>query len=206
MSGIERTDSLVWNPHKLMNIPLICSALLVKEKGTLQANITDLNTDYIFHDMDQVEDLGKKSIQCGRRVDAVKLWFAWKYFGKDGYRKRIDRLMDLAAYAESLVASHPRLELMAPRQSFTVCFRYVPNEADDLNAFNLQLREKLRRTGKSIVNYGYTDGEMTIRLVTANAELDFPDLDLFFNHLVEAARGLEEDPEHEITRRLSYAR
>ena len=206
MNGIERTDSFVWNPHKLMNIPLICSALLVREQGTLQANITDLNTDYIFHDIDQVEDLGKKSIQCGRRVDAVKLWFAWKYYGKDGYRKRIDRLMELAEYAEKLVVSHPRLELMAPRQSFTVCFRYVPNEADDLNEFNLQLREKLRRSGKSIVNYGYTGGEMTIRLVTANAELDFPDLDLFFNHLIKAAMVLEEKTEHEIPDKFSYAR
>ncbi|MBL4939071.1 MAG: hypothetical protein JKY16_02090 [Lutibacter sp.] len=46
MKGIERTDSFVWNPHKLMNIPLICSALLVKERGTLQHNITDINADY----------------------------------------------------------------------------------------------------------------------------------------------------------------
>lgn len=32
MKGIELTDSFAWNPHKLMNIPLICSALLVKKK------------------------------------------------------------------------------------------------------------------------------------------------------------------------------
>ena len=80
MNGIDQVDSFAWNPHKLMNIPLICSVILVKKKGVLQHNITDINTDYIFHDIDQIEDLGKKSIQCGRRVDAVKLWFAWKYF------------------------------------------------------------------------------------------------------------------------------
>ncbi|NCQ10829.1 MAG: cysteine synthase, partial [Bacteroidetes bacterium] len=44
MKGIEQTDSFAWNPHKLMNIPLICSALLVKKRGTLQHNITDINT------------------------------------------------------------------------------------------------------------------------------------------------------------------
>ena len=49
MKGIEKTDSFAWNPHKLMNIPLICSAILVKKRGTLQHNITDINTDYIFH-------------------------------------------------------------------------------------------------------------------------------------------------------------
>jgi glutamate/tyrosine decarboxylase-like PLP-dependent enzyme len=128
MKGLEKTDSFAWNPHKLMNIPLICSVILVKQKGTLQYNLTDLNTDYIFHDIDEIEDLGKKSIQCGRRVDAVKLWFAWKYFGLEGYQQRIDNLMEMAAYAEKLVHENPRLELMAPRQSFAICFRYVPEK------------------------------------------------------------------------------
>ena len=87
MKGIEKTDSFAWNPHKLMNIPLICSVLLLKKRGVLQHNITDINADYIFHDIDMIEDLGTKSIQCGRKVDAVKLWFAWKYFGLEGYSK-----------------------------------------------------------------------------------------------------------------------
>jgi glutamate/tyrosine decarboxylase-like PLP-dependent enzyme len=92
MKGLEKTDSFAWNPHKLMNIPLVCSVILVKQKETLQYNLTDLNTDYIFHDIDEIEDLGKKSIQCGRRVDAVKLWFAWKYFGLKGYQHALTTL------------------------------------------------------------------------------------------------------------------
>ena len=180
--GIEKTDSFAWNPHKLMNIPLVCSALLVKETGTLQKNITDINTDYIFHDIDDIEDLGKKSIQCGRRVDAVKLWFAWKYFGLDGYESRINNLIDLAAYAEEKVKSHPRLELMCDRQSFTVCFR-VNSTAADLNQYNLAVRENLRKSGKSIVNFGYIGQELAIRLVTSNAEMEPSDIDQFFQNL-----------------------
>ncbi len=182
LNGIEKTDSFAWNPHKLMNIPLICSALLVKETGTLQKNITDINTDYIFHDIDDIEDLGKKSIQCGRRVDAVKLWFAWKYFGLDGYESRINNLINLATYAEEKVKSHPRLELMCDRQSFTVCFR-VNSTASDLNQFNLAVRENLRKSGKSIVNFGYIGQDLAIRLVTSNAEMEPNDIDQFFQNL-----------------------
>jgi glutamate/tyrosine decarboxylase-like PLP-dependent enzyme len=192
LKGLEKTDSFAWNPHKLMNIPLICSVILVKQKGTLQYNLTDLNTDYIFHDIDEIEDLGKKSIQCGRRVDAVKLWFAWKYFGLEGYQQRIDKLMEMAAYAEKLVHENPKLELMAPRQSFAICFRYVPDKDVDLNDFNLQLRETLRKTGQTIVNYGYIGKNLTIRLITANGELEESDIDLFFNRLISVAKQLEE--------------
>lgn len=193
MKGLEKTDSFAWNPHKLMNIPLICSVILVKQKGTLQYNLTDLNTDYIFHDIDEIEDLGKKSIQCGRRVDAVKLWFAWKYFGLKGYQQRIDNIMNMAARAEKLVQENPRLELMAPRQSFAICFRYIPEKDINLNDFNLQLRETLRKTGQTIVNYGYIGKNLTIRLITANGELDKSDIDLFFNRLNSVAKELEEN-------------
>ncbi|TKC49101.1 hypothetical protein EI555_002663 [Monodon monoceros] len=34
LSGIERANSVTWNPHKLMGIPLQCSAILTGEKGT----------------------------------------------------------------------------------------------------------------------------------------------------------------------------
>ncbi|BAX81766.1 pyridoxal phosphate-dependent decarboxylase family protein [Labilibaculum antarcticum] len=191
MKGIEQTDSFAWNPHKLMNIPLICSALLVKKRGTLQHNITDINTDYIFHDIDAIEDLGKKSIQCGRKVDAVKLWFAWKYFGLEGYQKRIDNLIDMAVYAENIVNENPQLELLSERNSFAVCFRYIPKNESDLNKFNLELRESLRKSGKSIVNYGYIGKTLAIRLITANGELQKSDIDLFFANLLFEVEKLE---------------
>lgn len=191
MSGIEKTDSFAWNPHKLMNIPLVCSVILVKDKTTLYENITDVNTDYIFHDMEDIVDLGKKSIQCGRRVDAVKLWFAWKYYGINGYENRIDNQLNMVSYAEEVVNSSSKLEMIATRQSFTVCFRYIPENDTDLNKFNLELREKLRKSGKTIVNYGFFGKTLTIRLVIANAEVEKEDLDMFFEFLLEAGSDLE---------------
>ena len=202
MKGIEKTDSFAWNPHKLMNIPLICSVILVKKRGTLRHNITDINTDYIFHDIDQIEDLGKKSIQCGRKVDAVKLWFAWKYYGLEGYRSRIDNSIDMASYAEKRVIENPSLELLTPRQSFAVCFRYVPERETDLNKFNLELRESLRKSGKSIVNYGYLGDTLAIRLITANGELERSDIDLFFDHLLTEAEKLDKAYEYSESRDL----
>ena len=191
MRGIEKTDSFAWNPHKLMNIPLICSALLVKKRGSLQKNITDINTDYIYHDIDLIEDLGKKSIQCGRKVDAVKLWFAWKYFGLKGYENRIENLIDMAIYAEEIVNNASRLELMSVRNSFAVCFRYVPESKTDVNQFNLAIRETMRKEGLSIVNYSYMEKQLVIRLIVANGELETKDIDLFFENINKIGKRLE---------------
>ena len=191
IKGVEETDSFAWNPHKLMNIPMVCSMILVKSKGTLQQNITDVNTDYIYHDIDGIEDMGKKSLQCGRRVDAVKLWFALKYYGIKGYQQRIENSIKMAAYAEEKVKDHPDLELLFPRQSFSVCFRYIPEMETDMNRFNFEMRESLRKSGKSIVNFGYLGKILAIRLITANGELKKSDIDLFFENLLIAAKEFD---------------
>jgi glutamate/tyrosine decarboxylase-like PLP-dependent enzyme len=190
-AGSERTDSFSWNPHKLMNVPLPCSTLLVRERGVLEGNLTSMETGYLFHDLEEGEDLGRKSIQCGRRVDAVKLWMAWKVFGIDGYRQRIDNQMAMAAHAEQRVRQHPKLEMMAPRQSFAVCFRYRANQETDLNDFNLRVREELRKSGRTMVNYAHIGDALVLRLVTVNGELERSDIDRFFDLLLETARRLE---------------
>ncbi len=188
MNGIHRTDSFAWDPHKLMNIPLICSVILTREKGVLENNLTDINTDYIYHNNEEMTDLGEKSIQCGRHVDAVKLWFAWKYYGKDGYDKRISNMINIARYAEEIVKNHPDLEMVSPRQSFSVCFRYRPPFETNPDEFNFMVREKMRRDGKSMVNYGYVNDQMTIRFVASNGDLEKKDIDQFFNHYLHSAK------------------
>jgi glutamate/tyrosine decarboxylase-like PLP-dependent enzyme len=189
--GSELTDSFCWDAHKLMGIPLISSALLVKQKGILQSNLSDINTDYIYHDNSEIEDLGKKSVQCGRRVDAVKLWFSWKYYGRRGYEEKVDHLMNLAAHAEQHVHNHPKLQMVAPRQTLTVCFRYIPQNTENINEFNFNIRENLRKSGKNMVNVAWLNNMMFIRLISSNFESQISDVDTFFENFIETAANLE---------------
>lgn len=75
LNGIERTDSLSWNPHKSLGVPLQCSLLLIKEKGLLhECNSTA--AQYLFQQdkfYDVSYDTGDKSVQCGRKVCSKKL-------------------------------------------------------------------------------------------------------------------------------------
>lgn len=191
--GLEQTDSFTWDAHKLMNVPLVCSVILVKQAGSLQHNIIGTNTDYLYHSNSVDEDLGEKSIQCGRRADAVKLWFSWKFYGKEGYAKRIDNLMAMAAHAEDIVKQTPTLELLSPRQTLSICFRYLPKMKVDLNQFNLAVRENLRKSGKSIVNYGYIGETLAIRLVISNGDMQKEDVEQFFQNFMLVANGVESE-------------
>jgi glutamate/tyrosine decarboxylase-like PLP-dependent enzyme len=194
LSGCEQADSISWDPHKMMCIPLTCSVILVKHKSILYRTCSSSGTDYLFHsEKDSLHDLGRMSLQCARRVDALKLWLSWKFYGDKGYDDIITNLFELAKYAIQFIQKHNRLELVAPKNSVSVCFRYVLNEGIDGNHFNIMLRKHLHKTGKSLVNYASIHERIAIRLMITNPHLTTKDIDLFFKNLLATAEELEKN-------------
>ncbi len=202
--GLEHADSFAWNPHKLMNVPLVTSVILFNDKHSLKKSLTKLSTSYIFHENeDENCDLGESSIQCGRRNDVLKLWLTWKYFGNTGYEKRINHLFELADYLKKKIVTHKDFELSANVQTVSVCFRYNPGKDYDLNALNLKIREELRKSGKSMVNYGYINETLTIRFIAANADTTINDIDIFFKNFSETAMSVRKQIDKNNAKRLN---
>ena len=191
LSGSNEADSFTWDPHKMMTIPLICSVLLVKDESVLREVCSSSRAEYLFHDHEhQAYDLGPISLQCGRRVDALKLWLSWKYYGDKGYEKRIDKLFELADYATELVVNETHLELMHPTQSVTVCFRYNPGTTDELDTLNLNLRDRLLKRGETMINYSYLRGQVILRLVFVNPEVTNADVEIFLKNVLKIGKLL----------------
>ncbi len=184
LDGVENADSLAWNPHKTMGVPLICSALLCRKRGVLASSASCDHSDYLFHD-EESPDLGKKSLQCGRKVDALKLWLSWKYFGDRGYEKRINRMMALAQYASSVIRSADDMELKSDVYSFNVCFQFTGGTGDvrSRNAVNRQIRDRLLYDGSSAVNYASLNGETVLRIAFINPDISESDVDTFFSNV-----------------------
>ena len=60
------------------------------------------NAQYLFQQdkfYDVSYDTGDMSIQCGRKVDVLKLWMMWKGKGANGLQADVNHLFDLAGLA-----------------------------------------------------------------------------------------------------------
>ncbi|XP_039892906.1 glutamate decarboxylase 1 isoform X1 [Simochromis diagramma] len=130
LEGIERACSVTWNPHKMMGVPLQCSAILVKKRGLLQ-ECNKLGAQYLFQTdkpYDVSYDTGDKSIQCGRHVDVFKLWLMWKAKGSDGFGSQVNKCLENAEYLYDQLQKRAEFELVfknKPEHS-NVCFWYIP--------------------------------------------------------------------------------
>lgn len=130
LSGIERADSIAWNPHKSLGVPLQCSMLLIKQKGLLH-ECNSSSAHYLFQQdkfYDTSFDTGDKSVQCGRKVDVFKFWLMLKARGTDEFARLIDNAVARTKYLSQIVANRDGFRPIQTEEfQFTnVCFWYIP--------------------------------------------------------------------------------
>ncbi|SNX85524.1 related to glutamic acid decarboxylase [Melanopsichium pennsylvanicum] len=124
MKGSHLADSITINPHKLLNVPLQCSFLLVRDADTLSAN--SLDAGYLFHSKDRRENAAMKTMGCGRRGDALKFWLYWVRYGKHGFGQHVDAGLELATeLVEYIQTKKDTIELgpLAEPLFLQICFR-----------------------------------------------------------------------------------
>ncbi|XP_075224255.1 glutamate decarboxylase-like protein black [Lycorma delicatula] len=204
LSGIERADSVTWNPHKMLAAPQQCSTFLTRHKDIL-TQCHSANAQYLFQKdkfYDTRYDTGDKHIQCGRRADVLKFWFMWKAKGTDGFEAHVDNLFDNARYFTEKIRHHPNFELVLPHPECTnICFWFVPkslqgtqNEPDytqKLHKVAPKIKEEMVRKGSMLITYQPLNNLPNFfRLVLQNSALNYSDMDYLIEELERLGSNL----------------
>lgn len=197
LPGIERVDSMTWDFHKMLGTSLMCNVLLLNsDQQHLNRACGAGDGSYLFREQDddnnqhKALEPGTSSLQCGRRVDAFKWFLDWKFYGQSGLSERVQRFLALSKFAEQIIHNDPNLELVVPRQSFNLCFRFINNDIQDLNDLNQQIRTTLYQRGDSLVGIAWIDGNLILRWLASNLALNEDNIRQFFQTLVETGMDI----------------
>lgn len=191
LEGAQLADSFTWDAHKLMHIPLIASFILFKKPGVLRESHDGGGNTYIFHDYENKSyDTGPQSLQCGRRVDSLKLWLSWRALGDEGYEKLMDQHFDFAKRLTNYINQNDRLKLFFEPTFLNICFQVLPQKQTnqkETNDLNLKLRERLLKDGRFMVNFSWDNDTPFFRLVIANPQSQYKDYIAFLDELLAIA-------------------
>ncbi|XP_043497787.1 acidic amino acid decarboxylase GADL1 isoform X1 [Polistes fuscatus] len=166
LSGIELSDSVSWNPHKMLGVPLQCSIFLVKGKKALHET-NCAGAKYLFQQdkfYDVSYDTGDKSVQCGRKVDAMKFWLMWKAHGTIGLNLSVQVAMSAAEYFRDRIKYIDGFRLVLPNyECSNICFWYIPSSMrnksetqewwDKLSRVTTSIKEKMVLDGTLMIGY-----------------------------------------------------
>lgn len=153
VAGLEKVDSVTWDPHKGMGVPIQCAVVLTKRKGDLM-RCNQFKAEYLFKDKNLEEivkrgedktgnaaaeleekqyDLGDKSLQCGRHVDVLKLWMMFKHYGLEYFERRVENGFQNRDHMMAQMAKKPdSFKLVSPPMGLNLCFWYIPPSARKL--------------------------------------------------------------------------
>jgi aromatic-L-amino-acid/L-tryptophan decarboxylase len=170
VEGFERADSIVFNPHKWLFIPLDFSILFTRHHDELRS-IFSLKAEYLAGDAARAQiDYMDYGVQLGRRLRALKAWIVLKAFGAEGLRSRIREHIRLARLLASWVEAAEGFELAAPVEMGVVCFRWTPVGIDEETADrgNADLVDRVIASGRAYLTQTRLRGRVVMRIGLGN--------------------------------------
>ncbi len=192
VKGIEKVDSLVFNPHKWLFTNFDCSVLFVRDKQAL-LNTFQLIPEYLKTGVDnQVNNYSDWGIQLGRRFRALKLWFVIRNFGVQGLQGTLRKHIALGEKFESWVKEDPDFQLMAPRTLNLICFRYFhPSKSnDELDQINHLILDRVNKSGKMYITHTKLNEVYTIRFVASQTYVEEHHIMQAWKHISEVKNSV----------------
>jgi aromatic-L-amino-acid decarboxylase len=200
-SGIERADSIAFDPHKWLYTPHSGGCVLVRAMEHLKESF-DADASYIHQDREYTQrgiDLGRHGPQFSRGFWALKIWVSLLAHGRHAYAERISHDAALARYLGARAEEHDEFELCAPVGLSICCFRYVPASLsmtdqvareEYLNRLNERLMTEIQLDGRVYVSNALLDGRFTLRACVVNFRTEADDMDAVLDVAAELGSGL----------------
>ena len=195
LAGVERSDSFVWNLHKMMGMTQQCTALLVNKPEQLAACFA-ARADYLFQSdkLNAEYDSGDRTFQCARRIDVLKLWLTWKARGDEGFAERIDHAVEMGDHTRARIAASNGVFTPLVSGDFTnVVFAWVPPHLrpltlDDpstlpeevhaeMHANPPRIKARMQADGSGMIGYQPIHGLNTFRMICMSTTLQKADID-----------------------------
>jgi aromatic-L-amino-acid decarboxylase len=193
-TGWEEADSVVWNPHKWLFLPLECTALFFRRMERVRKAFSVvpqyLETPEGTAGVREYMDYG---VQLGRRFRALKTWIALRTFGATGIRERLRAHIALAQRLEADLRREPDVEILAPVPFSVVVFRYAPSDLSEpeRDALNQRVLEAVNREGRFFISHAVVKGRYVLRAAIGSLRTQQRHLDTFLES-VRAARAAVE--------------
>jgi glutamate/tyrosine decarboxylase-like PLP-dependent enzyme len=196
-AGLERADSVAFDPHKWLYTPHSGGCVVVRDLQRL-ADSFAVHPTYVREDKEHTGhpiDPHVLGPQFSRGFQALKVYLSLAAHGKDAYARRIAHDCALARWLGQIVDQHPELELACDPGLSICCFRYVP--ADEirhpnayLDALNERLMAEIQTDGRAFCSNAVLGGRYYLRACIVNFRTEAEDVEALANIAVELGRKL----------------
>lgn len=176
ITGLDRIDSFVLDPHKWLFQPYDIGCLWVAEPAALERTFA-MHPEYLADTQggarDGKVDLHNRTLELSRRSRAAKLWLSLRTYGLDALAGAVRRGVDLAEHAQRVVENDPMLDVVTPAQLGVTTFAVTG--LDD--AGHASVAAEVTADGFAAITSTVLAGRSVLRLCTINPRTTTDDID-----------------------------
>ena len=207
-AGLERADSIAFDPHKWLYTPHSGGCVIVRDMQRL-SDAFAIHPDYVREDKEHTGngvDFHTLGPQFSRGFQAFKVWLSLLAHGRDAYARRIAHDVALARYMTARAEDRAELEVMAPTTLSICCFRYVPSSmrsgsgavmTPEQNAYLDRLNERLmaeiQLDGRAFCSNAVLGERYVLRACIVNFRTESADVDALLDVACELGQKLDRE-------------
>ncbi|XP_072378255.1 histidine decarboxylase [Diabrotica undecimpunctata] len=185
LKGIDKVNSIAFNPSKWLMVHFDCTAMWVKNSGALHGAF-NVNPLYLTHEYSGFAiDFMHWQIPLSKRFRALKLWFVIRNYGISGLQEHIRKGVRLAEKFESLLRGDSRFEIPCSRHLGLVVFRLIGD-----NVITETLWKRLNARGKIHCVPASLKGKYVIRFTVTSPRSTVEDIIVAWKEIVTVADDL----------------
>ena len=199
-AGIERADSIAFDPHKWLYTPHSGGCVLVRDVALLGESFA-VHPSYIYQDLEATgrgHDFAQMGAQFSRGFQALKVWVSLLAHGRAAYAQRISHDAALARYLDARATERPDFEVMAPTVLSICCFRYVPvdlpareGREEYLDELNEHLMTELQLDGRAYCSNAVLSGRFVLRACIVNFRTEADEIDTLLDVAAEIGARMD---------------
>jgi aromatic-L-amino-acid decarboxylase len=194
LRGIERSDSVVLDPHKSLFLPYGAGIVVVRDADRLAAT-HGASGHYMQDALREPSEISPADVspELSKHFRALRMWLPLILVGTGPFRAALDEKLLLARYFHEEIQTLGFEAGPAPDLS-VVTYRWAPPgvSLERANEVNQAIVDRVRRDGRVFISSTTLDGRFTLRLAVLAFRTHRRTVDLALRVLGEAVAAVED--------------
>ena len=169
--GLDRAETVAWDPHKQMAVPIPSSILFAQDRELFRPMA--LFSHYWNRADAPGPNPGLKSIPSTRPFAALPLVTSIRHQGLNEVVSRLRKPLDAVRGFYEELLDHPDVELLHEPDTGILCFRVMQPTmaAEELDRLQEHIYRTIQRKGKRIISVTRIEGKAALRAVAIVPEV-----------------------------------
>ena len=192
LAGIERSDSVILDPHKSLFLPWGAGIVLVRDARQLAA-AHSYSGAYLQDALREPGEISPADVspELTKHFRALRMWLPLIVLGTEPFRAALDEKLLLARYFYREIEALG-FEVGPPPDLSIVTYRWAPPGAtlEQANELNQQIVDNVRKDGRIFLSSTMIDGKFVLRMVALSFRTHLRTIELALAVLKEQVEAL----------------